>query len=165
MDRMIDHNLLQIGSVLLKHKEWEVREQAATLVGNFATSKRARELFHLAFPKLKELLEDPVLEVREQIAMAFMKLSTTDDGCQRIVASSCAETMIHSFIRHSKDSSCLKREDGLYLIYLLEAFTNLTFNDYSIEPLLGKGAIVNFCNITSQKYVEEIMRENHCQKI
>jgi len=131
------------------------------LVGNFATAKRARDIFHFAFPKLKDLLEDRVLEVREQIALAFTRLSGTDDGCQRIVDSSCAEAMIHSFIKHSKDSSSLKREDGLYLIYLLEAFTNLTFSDYCIEPLLAKGAIENFNNITSQKYVEEIMKENH----
>ncbi len=129
---MIDHNLLQIASELMKHTEWEVREQAAQLIGNFATAKRAREIFNFAFPLLKELLEDKVLEVREQIALAFMKLSTTDDGCTRIVESSCAEAMIHSFIGHSKNAKSLKREDGLYLIYLLEAFTNLTFSDFCI---------------------------------
>lgn len=69
----------------MKHPEWEVREQAAELVGNFATSKRAREIFHFAFPKLKELLEDSVLEVRESVAKAFMKISHSDDGCIRIV--------------------------------------------------------------------------------
>ncbi len=46
--------------------------------------------------------------------------------------------MIHSFIRHSKDAKSLKKEDGIYLIRLLEAFANLTFSDYGIEPLLGK---------------------------
>ncbi len=75
MDQMIDHDLLQIASNLMKHPEWSVREQAAELVGSFATSKRAREIFHFAFPKLKELLEDSVLEVRESVAKAFMKTS------------------------------------------------------------------------------------------
>lgn len=65
MDRMIDHEVLEIASNLLRHEHWEVREQAALLIGNFATAKRAREIFHHAFPKLKELLEDSVLEVRE----------------------------------------------------------------------------------------------------
>jgi hypothetical protein len=69
----------------MKHAEWEVREQAAILIGNFATAKRAREIFHHAFPTLKALLEDSVLEVRESIALAFNKLSTTDDGCIRMV--------------------------------------------------------------------------------
>ena len=68
---MIDHELLQISSNLLKHNEWEVREQAALLLSNFALSKRAREIFSYAFPKLKELLEDKVLRVRETVALCF----------------------------------------------------------------------------------------------
>lgn len=61
LDRMIDHDLLQIASNLLKHHSWEVREQAAILLSSFGTSKRAREIFEYAFPKLKDLLEDKVL--------------------------------------------------------------------------------------------------------
>lgn len=125
----------------MKHKEWEVREQAAQLIGNFSTAKRAREIFLHAFPKLKELLEDKVLEVRESISLALHKLTITEDGCVRVVDSGCAESMIHSFIKHAKN---LKREDGLYLIYLLESFANMTFSDYCIEPLLGKGAVEMF---------------------
>jgi len=45
--------------------------------------------------------------------------------------------MIHSFIRHSKDAKSLKKDDGVYLIHLLEAFNNMTFSDLGIEPLLG----------------------------
>ncbi len=78
-----------------------------------------------------------------------MKLSINDDGCQRIVESGCASAMIHSFIGHSKDEKALKKEDGQYLIYLLEAFVNLTFSDYGIEPLLGTGAVPNFNKIIS----------------
>ena len=99
------------------------------------------------------------------MALAFFRLSMTDDGCQRIVDSSCAEAMINSFISHSKDDKHMKREDGLYLTHLLSAFTNLTFSDYSIAPLLGKGAIANFNKIIGEKYVGEIMREEHKQKI
>lgn len=138
MDKMIEHDLILISSNLMTHKEWEVREQAAELIGNFATAARARERFDEAFPKLQTLLEDSVLEVKEAVTKAFMMLSSTDDGCTRIVQSKCTEAMIASFIRHSKDAKSLKREDGIYLIFLLEAFVNLTFSDYSIEPLLGK---------------------------
>jgi HEAT repeat protein len=59
---------LQIASNLLKHHDWEVREQSALLLGAFATAKRAREIFHFSFPKLKELLEDKVLKVREAVS-------------------------------------------------------------------------------------------------
>lgn len=78
---MIDNDLLQIASNLLKHTQWEVREQAALFLSNLALSKRARELFGYAFPILKELLEDSVLRVREAVALTFQKVSVNDDGC------------------------------------------------------------------------------------
>lgn len=53
MDKMIDHNLLQIASNMLNHDNWEVREQAAILLSSFALSKRAREIYSYAFPKLQ----------------------------------------------------------------------------------------------------------------
>ena len=97
---------------MLKHQDWQVREQAALLIGNFAVSRRAREVFEHAFPKLKELLEDKVLEVREAVALAFKRLSVNDDGCMRIVESGAASSMIASFIGHSKDEKAMKKDDG-----------------------------------------------------
>jgi hypothetical protein len=57
--------------------------------------------------------------------------------------------MIESFIEHSKDAASLKRDDGQYLIHLLEAFSNVTFSDMGIEPLLGKSAVATLNNIIS----------------
>ena len=162
---MIDHDLLQIASNLLKHQNSEVREQAAILLSSFALSKRGREIYNYAFPKLKELLEDKVLKVREAVACAFEKLSVNDDGCQRIVASGCAEAMIFSFILHSKDEKHLKQEEGHYLSHLLQAFVNLTFSDNGILPLLGKGAVANFNKIISQKYVLDILKEDDVKRV
>ena len=45
--------------------------------------------------------------------------------------------MIESFIKRSAIENVTK-DDAQYLIYLLEAFVNLTFSDIGIEPLLGK---------------------------
>lgn len=73
--------------------------------------------------------------------------------------------MIYSFIGHSKDQKSLKKEDGQYLIHLLEAFVNLTFSDQGIIPLLGKHAVSTFNKIISQPYVKEILDEAHKQKI
>ena len=55
--------------------------------------------------------------------------------------------MIHSFINHSKDAKTLKKEDGQYLVHLLEAFVNLTFSDKGITPLLDTGAVSSFNKI------------------
>jgi len=52
MDTMIDNDLLQITANLLKHPQYEVREQAAILLSSFALSRRAREIFGYAFPML-----------------------------------------------------------------------------------------------------------------
>jgi hypothetical protein len=73
--------------------------------------------------------------------------------------------MINSFIKHSKDAKSLKRENGVYLIRLLDAFANLTFSDYGIEPLLGKGAVSTFKSIISEPYVTDIMKNNEKDKI
>lgn len=89
---------------------------------------------------MKSLLEDEVLAVRTATAWAFKQLTVNDDGCQRMVDQQCPEAMIESFIKHSSNDSCTK-EDAQYLIYLLEAFVNLTFSDNGISPLLGKAAI------------------------
>lgn len=58
--------------------------------------------------------------------------------------------MINSFIKHSKDDKSLQKEEGKYLINLLEAFVNLTFGDDGIEPLLGVKAVSTLNTIISQ---------------
>lgn len=165
MDKMIDHQMLETVANLLKHPDWQVREQSALLLAQFAHAKRARDDFDYAFPKLQDLLEDKILKVREAVALCFHKLSKNDDGCQRVVESKCTSAMIHSFIKHSKDAQSLKQEDGTYLIHLLEAFVNLTFSDYGIQPLLGEGAVSNFNTIISSKYVGDILSQEHKQKV
>jgi hypothetical protein len=55
--------------------------------------------------------------------------------------------------------------DGQYLIHLLEAFSNITFSDMGITPLLGKHAVATFNRIISQAYVEETLLPAHCSKI
>lgn len=143
---MIDAEILTITAELLKSEEAEVREQSALLLGSFALSAIARQFFYYAFPNMKALLEDEVLAVRTATAWAFKQLTFNDDGCQRMVDQKCPEAMIESFIKRSANENVTK-EDAQYLIYLLEAFVNLTFSDIGIEPLLGKQAILQFTKI------------------
>ena len=83
------------------------------------------------------------------MSWAYRRLSTNQTGCSLIVQSRSADTMINSFINHSKDAKSIKKEDGKYLTHLLEAFVNLTFSDEGIEPLLGKNAVSTFNKIIS----------------
>ena len=116
-------------------------------------------MFEYAFPNLKELLEDEDLAVRVATSWAFKQLTVNDDGCQRMVENACPQAMIQSFIRHS--DSEMQKDDAQYLIYLLEAFVNLTFSDLGIEPLLGKNAIEQFIKILDHDYAKTILEEKY----
>ena len=72
---MIDDEILQIASTLLRHEEAEVREQAALLQGSFAISGIGRQEFGEVFDNLKELLEDEDIRVREATSWALIRLS------------------------------------------------------------------------------------------
>lgn len=139
-DEMIDKEILPVVSELLTSESAEVREQSARLLGTFALSAIGRQMFEYAFDSLKNLLEDPELAVREASAWTMKRLSVNDDGCQRMIEMKAPVSMINSFIKHSSEEE-LKKEDSKYLVYLLEAFVNLTFSDIGIQPLLGCNAI------------------------
>lgn len=55
----------------------------------------------------------------------------------------------------------MAKEDAQYLIYLLEAFVNLTFSDIGIQPLLGKEAIEQFTKMLDHEYAQDILEERH----
>lgn len=69
---MIDQDLIAITSALLKHRDPEVREQAALLIGQFAPMNRAcSHLIEYTFKNLNEILEDSDQSVRNAAAMVF----------------------------------------------------------------------------------------------
>ena len=111
---MIDKEVLPVVADLLKCEDADVREQAAKLLGSFALSAIARQMFDDAFDNLLMLLEDPELAVRNAAAWCMKQLSVNDNGCQRMVESKCPEKMIESFINHSTEAE-LKKEDAHYL--------------------------------------------------
>lgn len=144
----------------MKHRDPEVREQAALLISSFALHKRAAPQLVEYFKAFVELLEDKELNVRTAAAHVFKKLSLNSYGCEAIRDAGAANQMIASFIEHSKQDN-IEADRGPYLIYLLEAFVNLTFNDYGIEPLLGKGAIAQFTMLLSASYAMCLTAEDH----
>lgn len=138
---MIENDLIPITSALMKHRDKEVREQAALLISSFASHERSCPYMkEYTFKYLKDILEDEDQSVRNAASWVFQKLSVTASGRELIRDTQSAETMISSFINHSSQDG-LSPEKGTYLIQLLEAFVNITFNDYGIVPLLGKSAI------------------------
>lgn len=161
-DQMIDEDLIAIVSALLKHRNEEVREQAALLIGNFSTHFRScPHMMEYSFKNLKEILEDNDQNVRNAAALVFKQLSITASGCECIRDTESADAMILSFIKHSKQDE-IAPEKGTYLIYLLESFASLTVNDFGIEPLLGKNAIAQFSKLFSAQYaINNLSPEDH----
>ena len=71
-DQMIDHDLIAIVSALMKHRNEEVREQSALLIGQFSLHNRSCEsMIEYSFTALKEILEDPDQKVRNAAALVF----------------------------------------------------------------------------------------------
>ena len=159
---MIENDLIAITSALMRHRDKEVREQAAYLIGSFATHDRAcGHLMEYSFKNLKDILEDPEQAVRDAAAWVFEKLSVTARGRECIRDTQSADQMILSFISHSSQDG-IGVEKGMYLTLLLEAFVNMTFNDYGIEPLLGKNAIAQFTNLFQAQYaIKNLTPDDH----
>lgn len=100
---MIDADLIAITSALMKHRDAEVREQGALLIGQFALHQRAAaQLFEHSFLYLNELLEDSNQDVRNAAALVFLKLSINSYGRESIRDTNSANQMIKSFISHSR---------------------------------------------------------------
>lgn len=70
--------------------------------------------------------------------------------------------MAKSFILHSQAAN-IKNEDSQYLIHLLEAFTNITFSDLGIEPLLTVYLIAQFGLILDGDQIEEVLGEHYAK--
>jgi hypothetical protein len=55
----------------------------------------------------------------------------------------------------------MEYQDAQYLINLLEAFANLTFSDFGIEPLLGTGAIPQFTKLLDNEYARDVLEDHY----
>jgi hypothetical protein len=157
---MIDNDIIAITSALMRHKDKQVREQSALLISQFALHNRAQpHLMEYSFKNLKEILEDEDQPVRDAAALVFQRLSINAAGRECIRDTASAESMIFSFIKHSSKDH-LQHAKGRYLILLLEAFINLTRDDFGIEPLLGKQAISRFSDLLESVPQAEYAQNN-----
>ena len=69
---MIDSDIIAIVSALLKHRNEEVREQAALLIASFSVHNRScPHMMEYSFKNLKEILEDQNQNVRNAAAYVF----------------------------------------------------------------------------------------------
>ena len=137
---MISTGILKSCGKLLQSENCEVRRYAAFLTGGLISVMQGRALMigSDVFPGLQEKLTDEVLEVREAVAWTLCRLSNSRDGVQIMVESNTIPSMVGAFIQYA-DPRDVVPEYAQYLLYLLEAFINLTEYDNGIEPVLGTG--------------------------
>lgn len=114
-------------------------------------ARASDNLMEYSLKPLNEILEDTDQLVRDAAAWVFKKLTINAIGLECIRDTGSANQMILSFISHSQQEG-ITANKGKYLILLLEAFSNLTINDYGIEPLLGKKAIYQFNMLLQAEY-------------
>ena len=69
----------------------------------------------------KLLFHDLVLN-REACGWCLVRIASARDGVEFIATKELTRTMIESFLKYSET---IKIEDARFLIYLLEAFTNI----------------------------------------
>jgi len=99
---MIDNDIIAITSALMRHKDSEVREQAALLISQFSLHTRSTpHMMEYSFKNLKEILEDYDPLVRNAAALVYNRLSINAAGRECIRDTNSGESMIFSFIKHS----------------------------------------------------------------
>ena len=149
MDEMIDNGIIDSTANLLLDENEQVREQAALLIGSFVTSAHARTMIEPALPPLQAQLSDSVQFVREAAAWAFHKLSVNRAGCDIIVNSGSAASIIQSLMSFTTEDT-IKESHGRYVILLSECLCNITNYDNGVEPLLGKKAVQSMNHVLSK---------------
>ena len=87
--------LLAITSALMKHRDPEVREQAALITGSFSLHQRAApHMIEYSFKNLNDILEDSDQSVRDAAAWVFKMLSINATGLECIRDTVSANQMI-----------------------------------------------------------------------
>ncbi|CAG9316912.1 unnamed protein product [Blepharisma stoltei] len=155
-DKMINSRIMESCGNLLNSENWTVRMEAAYLIGGLIFMMQGRNIMILndVFPPLQRHLTDENTNVREAVAWTLCRLSNSRDGVAKLAESCTIITMVSAFINFSKAP---KTKNKMCLLYLLEAFINISEYDIGIEPMLGTGlmkSLINFLKL-AKKYKEQ----------
>lgn len=130
--------------------------EAAYLIGGLITLMQSRNIMIKSevLPPLQQHLSDENRNVRDAVAWTLCRLSNSRDGVNRLVQSQTVTVMVSAFINFTKTP---KIKNKLLILYLLEAFINISEYDMGIEPMLGTGllkSLILFLKL-SQKYADQ----------
>jgi hypothetical protein len=142
---MIEYDILTNACNLMADVDSDVRFEAAILVGSLLFLDVGRNQFDLSWGNyeiLHNLVFDRELKVREAIGWLLYRFTMHKDGVLMMVDRKSISVMVEAFKKYSEHKNF--EANKYYLIYLLEAFINISMYDYGILPMLNMQLLYTF---------------------
>jgi hypothetical protein len=134
---MISQGLVGIVSAYLHASQQDIRKQAALLLGSLASIIRVKGfLEESSYQGLKAMLFDQHIPAREACGWAVNRLASSRLGVELLTHQGIVPAMIESFLRCTAEPSL---DTAVFVVYVLEAFSNVFQFDEGITCALGKG--------------------------
>jgi hypothetical protein len=144
---MVTYDILTNTCNLMADNNADVRFEAAILVGSLLFLDVGRKQFDSSWGNyqiLHNLIFDSSLKVREAIGWLLYRFTLHKDGVLMMVSNKTIGVMVEAFKKYSEFANF--SANRYYLIYLLEAFINLSMYDYGILPMLNMQLLHCFNN-------------------
>ena len=125
-----------------------VRFEASLLIGSLLFLSVGRDQFNERegnYKIMQALIFDNELFVRESVGFLIYRFSIHKDGMKMLYDSNTIFRIVDAFNFYSKSSKV--EENKFFLLYILEAFINLSMYDFGIFHMLGNGLINSFYNL------------------
>jgi hypothetical protein len=149
---MISYNIVTSAINLLADNDHEVRYEAGILIGSLLYLDLGRKQFDSRrsnYMILQNIIFDRHLPVRESIGWLLYRFSLHSDGILMLVNSNTVVVMVEAIKKYSEADKV--KENNNYLIYLLDAFVNISTYDYGSLPMLGLKLLNQFNKILADE--------------
>jgi hypothetical protein len=149
---MISYNIVTSTINLLSDNNHEVRYEAGILIGSLLYLDIGRKQFDSRksnYIILQNIIFDHDLSVRESVGWLLYRFSLHADGILMLVESNTVVIMVEAIKKYSEQDKV--NENKHYLIYLLDAFVNISTYDYGSLPMLGLSLLYQFNKILADE--------------
>jgi hypothetical protein len=149
---MISYNIVTSAINLLADNDHEVRYEAGILIGSLLYLDIGRKQFNLRqsnYSILQNIVFDKYLTVRESMGWLLYRFSLHADGILMLVNSNTVVVMVEAIKKYSEPDKV--DENKNFLIYLLDAFVNISTYDYGSLPMLGLNLLYQFNKILADE--------------
>jgi hypothetical protein len=145
---MIENLIVLSASNLMSDENWEVRNEAAMLVGSLLFLDVGRQQFNSRpgnYKIMQTLIFDSILRCRESVGWLIYRFSLHKDGVQMLYESNTILRIVEAINLYATQSKI--EENKNYVIYLLDSMINLSMYDFGIGHMINKGLLKTFNHI------------------